>query len=114
MRTKPGKSFPATISRPVSTEVKSKLLIVKTAEDNYFDRAISSVVFTNSGDNLQGVKLDAIKKAFKLKTLFGSLIFLPIQVHKQAAVGQWEVLINTEVSEGEPTEETIISNFKVK
>jgi hypothetical protein len=114
VRTKPGKSFPETISRPVSTEVKSKLLIVKTAEDNYFDRADSSVVFANSGDNPVGLKLNANRKAFKLKTLFGSLIFLPIQVHKQATVGQWEVLINTEVSGNEPTEETVIANFEIK
>jgi len=114
VRTNPGKSFPKTISRPVSTEVKSKLLVVKTAEDNYFDRAVSSVVFANSGDNSQGVELNAIKKAFKLKTLFGSLIFLPIQIHKQATVGQWEVLIKTEVSGHEPTEETIIANFEIK
>ena len=111
---KAGTSFPVTIRRPVSADEQTKLLIVKTTEDNYFDRTLSSVIFANSGDNSQGVKLDTIKKAFKLKTWFGSFIFLPVRVHKQATVGQWEILINTEVSGRDPIEERVISTFIIK
>jgi hypothetical protein len=114
VRTKPGKSFPETITRPVSNEVQTKLLVVKTTEDNSFNRVHSNIVFVNSEGDVQGVKLDTVKKAFKLKTWFGSLIFLPIQVSKNAMVGKWEVFINTELIGGEPTEEIIATNFTVK
>jgi hypothetical protein len=109
-----GTSFPVTIRRPVFTDEQTKLMIVKTIEDNYFDKTISSVIFSNSGNNSQGVKLDDIKKTFKLKTWFGSFIFLPVRVYKQATVGHWEILINTGVSGRNPIEERVYSTFIIK
>jgi hypothetical protein len=88
--------------------------MINTNEDNYFDGKKSKIVFARSGSNAVGIRVDSVKKAFKIQTLMGSFIFLPVRLHKQAIVGDCEVIINTEVDGLEPFEENIVSKIRIK
>ena len=88
--------------------------MINTNEDNYFDRKKSQIVFARAESNSEGIRVDPVKKIFKIKTLMGTFIFLPVRLHKQVMVGDWEVIINTDVDGLEPFEENIVSKIRIK
>jgi hypothetical protein len=114
VKTKPGRIEPAVVSRPLYQDEKTKWIMISTNEDNYFNKEKSHIVFTRSGSNSEGMSVDSVKRAFKIKMLKGTFIFLPVRLHKQAMTGDWDVIINTEVDGQVPFEENIVSTIKIK
>ena len=88
--------------------------MINTNEDNYFDGKKSKIVFARSGSNSEGISVDSFEKTFKIKTFLGTFIFLPVRLQKRVMVGDWEVIINTEVDGLEPFEENIVSKIRIK
>jgi hypothetical protein len=69
----------------------------------------SIIEAVGSGAGAQGVSINTRWKAFGI----GRLIFIPVCVERGASVGQWSILVKTDVG-NIPLEETIMTMFQVR
>lgn len=85
--------------------------MAKVAEDTHYTADESSIAAVGSVPEAQGVSIDPRRKTF---TLFkGKLFFIPVRVEHEATVGQWNIVIKTDVG-SVPLQENIVTSFQVK
>jgi hypothetical protein len=104
-------SLNKSIWRPIIRQRKCLWLLAKVAEDNNYTADESSIAAVGSVPGAQGVSIDPRRKIF---TLFkGKLFFIPVCVEHEATVGQWNIVIKTDVG-SVPLQENIVTSFQVK
>jgi hypothetical protein len=104
-------SLNKSIWRPIIRQSKRQWLFAKVAEDTHYTADESSIAAVGSIAGAQGVSIDPRRKIF---TFFkGKLFFIPVLVEHEATVGQWNIVIKTDIG-SVPAEENIVTSFQVK
>jgi DMSO/TMAO reductase YedYZ molybdopterin-dependent catalytic subunit len=97
------------VLRPILRDTKCLWLVVVSHQNNHFHPGRSIIEAVGSGAGAQGVSINTRWKAFGI----GRLIFIPVCVERGASVGQWSILVKTDVG-NIPLEETIMTMFQVR
>jgi hypothetical protein len=104
-------SLNKSIWRPIIRESKCLWIVAKVAEDNHYTADASSIAAVGSISGAQGVSIDSRRKTLAL--LKGKLFLIPVCVERGATVGQWNIVIKTDIG-SVPAEENIVTSFQVK
>ncbi len=98
------------ILRPEFRSKRCPWLVLVTETENNFDREKSRITINCNKQDFQGVVVDESRKAVS----FEKFILIPLCIDKDATVGQWQVVIETDIVNGENSFQYIIEgNFEI-
>jgi hypothetical protein len=83
--------------------------IVYATQKNHFNQQESTIAVAGDEAGAEGIMINPQRQAFSI----GNLLFVPVCIDKDAAAGQWQIIIKTDVADSS-LEETIVAAFQVR
>jgi hypothetical protein len=96
------------INCPILQEQKRTWIIMYSFAEHHCDPGTSRLEVSGAGTDFHGIQIDA-RRPFKI---FG-FIFIPLNIDRDASVGQWNIQITTDL-DSTKTEERIVAWFKIR
>jgi len=100
-----------TLARPIFRKKRCPWLVLKSEEDNHFNKSKYSITIEGQGDDALGVEIDYKRSAFKIL----GFILVPVCIEYNATIGQWTIEIETLVGDADnPFNEIIYTTFQIR